>query len=769
MSRHPVLLTTVATTACVALCTSAAATSVDPLHTSSSQATATDIEDHNAVAKKTPKASLKQTYVEGSQTFQWNDQKHHVMISGGKIMHAWTAGGQKHSSQIGKAGYVGTPVAFMWDNEQHYFARTDKGAIKHHQYDPKKSWQEEEWVASGAKYDPAAGSMSNRQHLFYVDDNHRLQHVWRNPNGSTHLMRNNWSSLAEASGAPEVKLVGRPSIMKWEKQEHVFVRTIENDIAHFYWDPKTNKIRYYKWGKEKSITDVSAMATKDNQLVYYVNPQGRLKLLGWNRHTGYMSPEDWSRDGDSATEAAIIGRPQVFGHNEWHHVFAPRNDGSVRHYFRGPGKPIDHNTWLAAGSTDQPISAALLKGEQNMFLQTIQGNRQRAWYSTSEKTVKREDFGGWLATTTPRLDPLTEPQVSHHSAQNGHHMYLSVAYPGARSRVFISRDPELFPAGFTASLAHETDHTPAGSRVMWGGKDGKTYMSGVQDTGQLRQTSEKIAGQVDFADTWTPTLLGATGGIAAVNLGTEKAPANRLVATTETGLVTALVEGDGPTRWQHILRRPGLSEHVAVEDIDNNSAKIFARTTDGKLKVGIIDRNSNVSGAWSDMPELPSKKPITGKVASTRAPNGAAHVAVTDEAGKVFVASFAAGATTSAWRPVSDTAITGSPDIISTSNRGIVVTGRDKDKKALFSTSTNSSDFTEFEPARPKVGAGVTLNSDPVLVVPQGTGSPEWAIVGVNEAGNLVAAFRPKTQAKIATSPSLQATELAFEVTTLTE
>lgn len=686
-------------------------------------------------------SSLEQSYVEGSQMFQWHGQKHHVLVDNGALRHAWTVGDRFYDIPLGESGYVGNPVAFVWLNEQHYFARTENGALKHHWWTPEGgAWRDDLWVESGVKGDPAGGVMAGQQHLFYVDTDNKLQHVWQGSDRGP-LSRDCWTDRAETDGAPALKVKGRPSVFDWHGQQHVFIRTMDNDVAHFWWDASDNKIHYNKWGHEKAMADVAAMATNDIQMLYFVNEQGRLKRHAWHRFAGVLATEDWSKDGVSVTEAAVTGRPQVFADGEMHHAFAARNDGSVRHYFRDPGQDIQHDTWIPAGTATHQISGGMLHGEQTLFIVQRKGSRTRHWWKPSQDGVKSANFGRSISKRITTLDKITETRLNHIATKGGQYNYLNAAYPSSKARGFVSSEPHHFPEGFTTTTVGTTSNDEASGRIMWETKGGKIALGGVNQNGEFYHATEATSGAADFKSPWTLSLIEATGGIAATNVGSSESPMNFLVATTKDGVVSAQTDGTQKIRWQNLLLDPNIGTSLAIEKFDDQSAKVAALTKSGRVKIAQVDEYQNITLGWATLPELPSQKPAVGNIALT-INSSSMHIAAADESGQVFVITLEPGLTTGEWTAVGKKKITGELDILSVKNRGLVVAARDEDHKAMYSVRPHNGEFSEFVHARPKVGDYVVLHSDPLLVAAPSEAKMEWVILGSDEDGRPQAAYR---------------------------
>lgn len=693
--------------------------------------------------------SLEQTFHEGDGMLAFKGETHYARVREGRLTHSFTRNGKVERKTFEGNNFVGEPSAFVWEDRQiHFTARTSGGTLEHFWTEPDGSLGQGPWVTSGVAHDPVTGVMSGQQHVFYVDDKAQLQHMWWEPHPVQATQVNNWTESAipiDGSKKP-ITVTGRPSMIEWHGEHHVFVRTTDHRIGHFWWTPTDNAVRFDIWGDEKSATDVAAMATRKGKLLFYINEQGRLHRIGnivdpgTGKHK-VLPKEDWSADGVSETESAIMGRPQIYSTGDRHHVFAQRNDGSIRHYYKDPGGPVYHDTWAPAGTTIEPITGGILDGKETLFYTNMKGEHRHLWWDAETKQLHRNAFGdAGHNTKRPNLKMPSEPSIAEHQILEKDALFYSTVTSTGKGRVFYSNKLKSLPIHFTSVNSNERFGTSSGQRAIWEDTHDKVSIVGVNSKGTLLQTRQTSAENVQFERNWTSSLLNATGGVAVVEGRIAEKDQHLLAATVHDGIVVATSDGKKPLRWQYVLRHNNLEPYVSLEVGSGGAVHLFAQTTDGRIMVAPARSPENFSKNWSTLPELPNKRPITGHFSTAPSFTEAVLVAAADDQGKVFVFNDKE----ESWESVGTSATSGVPAIAeSPITNEIIVASRDSEKRVLHSRKPIDGKFSEFEQMRAPGGPPVKMYSEVHLTTFQDHPTIDWMAVGYDADNTLFSAFRP--------------------------
>lgn len=681
--------------------------------------------------------SQEQVFSEGGQLYAVGAEKNYVLTHGGKLVHAFADSTPQVTAATAEQ-VVGAPVTWHGPDGDHVVVRTAAGGLQHFSWDRAHPDQRSAgFVASSdVADDPAAATMSGQYHIFYVSSaGHLMQRLW-DP-GAPEGMRG--SSWTEAASEEPVFVKGRPSVFEWNGQQHVFVRAADDTLAHFWWDPAVGKIQVGTWGEERAYADVTTLAGKDSQTVFYVNYVGQLKRATWHATNGWEPEQNWSIS-EAGGGKGIVGRPQSFGVGDQQHVLARHHDGSVTHFMKTASTDVHQWEWLPPGTVDTDIAAAALNGDQDLFVTDRAGQRRHVWWSPNAEKTAHEYWGERLPMSArPALAVPAEPQLDVTVLDEDAVVGTRSNPDGSAQLLSLTRDGAVH----TTELRSGADGAASVRRVgVWSGADGTAEMAVTSPAGDVMVEVR----QVDGTPVGEPglTLIDALGSVASAPVTVDGKQARQLAVVTKAGVLTAVAAPGEPVQWRPILRSlDGLTPMIEMVPTGGAAAVVFARATNGHMLVAAAQGSQAV---WEMVPLLPGDQTVAGEVSAVTSADGVLYVAATDAQGQVFV-NRTHGQGWLGWVPVGAGRTVGTPQVaVHPQSGGVVVVSRDEAQQAVVSTSADGAAFTDFEVAAHAGGEPPVFASD-VHVVPTPVNETVLATVGVTAAGEVVPGVTlPKSQ-----------------------
>lgn len=669
-----------------------------------------------------------QVFVEGSQLYAVGAEKNYVATHQGALVHGFadsTPGAQAVTAEQ----FVGTPVAWHGQDGDHVVVRTATGGLQHFSWDRTNPTERSAgFVAeSDVAGDPAAAIMGGKYHVFYVSTaGHLMQRLW-DPGAPEGIRGSSWTE--SASGEP-VFVKGRPSVFEWNGQQHVFVRAADDTLAHFWWDPEVGSIQVGSWGQERTFADVTTLAGKDSQTVFYVNYAGQLKRATWHAEHGWEPEQNWSIS-EQGGGKGIVGRPQSFGLADGQHVFARHHDGSVTHFMKSAGTDVHRWEWLPPGTVDTDIAAALLNGDQDVFVTDRTGQQRHVWWSPAAQKTAHELWGDPLpAPHKPTLQAPAEPQlatavvadkavVGTRSNPDGSAQLMAVTSTGAVTQ--------------TPLRSGQAGDASARAVGLWPNGDGHTTVAIVSPTGDVT-TQVQPAGAAPLAEPQL-ALIDALGPVASVPVVVDGQQARQFAVVTRSGMLTAVAAAGEPLQWHPILRSlDGLTPMVEMAPATGAVAVVFAQATSGQVLVAAVQGSQ---ATWEAVPLLPGDQVVASQVTAAASAEGVLFVAAANAEGHVF-ANRTRGQGWLGWVQVGSVPTVGTPQVAVHPDSGqVVVVTRNTARHAVVSSSVDGAQFGEFAVAA-HGGDEPPVFASEVQVVPVSVDGQLLPTVGVNDAGEVV-------------------------------
>ena len=170
-------------------------------------------------------------------------QEQHVFAtdSAGKLRHWWWDPNKKEgggmSADTWGSGVQGKPALFLYGAQQHVFVRGTDGNVQHFWWDPVNAGDpaggksHDTWSSGGGlTSDPLALVYGNQQHAFARDARGNLQHWWwypdETPGGSWN--QDSWHDGGGLAGSPAGFVTGQ--------QQHVLAPDSGGRLRHWWWD-----------------------------------------------------------------------------------------------------------------------------------------------------------------------------------------------------------------------------------------------------------------------------------------------------------------------------------------------------------------------------------------------------------------------------------------------------------------------------------------------------------------------------------------------------
>ncbi|MEU9864452.1 exo-alpha-sialidase [Streptomyces sp. NPDC047971] len=210
-----------------------------------------------------------------------------VRATNGGLLHIWWDAGSgelNRQSWAADGTLAGDPVAVVYGDQQHVWAAGSDGRLHHWWWTKGIGVRHEIWTGS-AKGTPTAFVYRGQQHVYASDGQGVLTHWWWD-HGTRAVKK---ETLPVPAPSAE-RLAGRPVAFVHGTQQHIFARTTDDRLAHWWWDP-TAKNKFAVWpGSVHS--DPVAHSVDGTQHVYGASVDGTLTHWWWNTTDG-VRQEDW--------------------------------------------------------------------------------------------------------------------------------------------------------------------------------------------------------------------------------------------------------------------------------------------------------------------------------------------------------------------------------------------------------------------------------------------------------------------------------------------
>ncbi|BFU47518.1 hypothetical protein KRMM14A1004_57550 [Krasilnikovia sp. MM14-A1004] len=295
------------------------------------------------------------------------DNQQHVFARGadGKLHHwKWVTGEGRGYESWGEE-LAGTPMSYVYGKQQHVLGRGADGKLHHWIWEPGKARSHSIW-AEGLAGDPAGYATDNAQHIYARGTDGKLHH---------------WSWTQGVGYAHEVigdGISGDPAAYVLGTQHHVWARGTDGKLTHWVWEPgKAPRRETWDGGL---AGDPVAFVYGDQQHVFGRGTDGQLHHWKWTPGegrghetwggslagdpTGYATADaqhiyargtdgqlhhwSWTRGVGRATEVlgdGIAGDPTSYVLGTQHHVWARGTDAKLNHWVWETGKPTRRETW----------------------------------------------------------------------------------------------------------------------------------------------------------------------------------------------------------------------------------------------------------------------------------------------------------------------------------------------------------------------------------------------------------------------------------------
>jgi hypothetical protein len=335
------------------------------------------------------------------------------------------------------------------------FYRSQRNTIEHVYYDTTKGLlADPPWAGPGSKTNaPAAGGnpaalyANSQQHVFYRTVDNALQHVFYDE--TSHDM------TSEAWTVPGA-ILGDPCTMATSNQQHVFYRLHDNSVMHAFYDTSTKNRTIEYWGMAANARtplpvatgNPVTMVTGDQQHVFYRSVAQDLVHQYWDPASG-LHAERWAGrftdNGGPSGDCAVM----VTGSNQQQHAFYISGSNELMQVFTPPANSKE--VWVApytsnanATKTNAPQlntrPATMLSSQQNVFYQALNGDI----FEASSNPAAKQLSVTLLDWTSQFTNPANPPSPAGNPV---------VAVDDQQSMFYRAVDSEIYRAFNTPSTS----------------------------------------------------------------------------------------------------------------------------------------------------------------------------------------------------------------------------------------------------------------------------------------------------------------------------
>jgi hypothetical protein len=173
-------------------------------------------------------------------------------------------------------------------------------------------------------------------------------------------------------------------------QQHVFARTENGELVHWYWwpgiDPATDN-----WGVTSGVaSDPTGFSTGSQHHVFFRNDAGNLEHRFFDDSSGTINGV-WPG-------GTFVGNPHAFTHGDQQHIFGSKANGDLAHWYWFPGIDAGYDDWGAQGVVDGDPFGISTPGQHHVFYRTSNGSIEHRYFNDASSSIHVDNWGGNLAT-----------------------------------------------------------------------------------------------------------------------------------------------------------------------------------------------------------------------------------------------------------------------------------------------------------------------------------------------------------------------------------
>jgi len=296
------------------------------------------------------------------------------------LLERWLPAGPSKPWGTGTTAIVDEPVAVIFKNQEHIFARSRAGELAHWYANISTGTGSHDIWGTGISGTPAALVVGNAEHAWATDGTGALQHWWWNANEG--IQRDTW-----AQGT-----TGRPSAVLDSSAQHVFVRTQAGALLHLWWDTQHGKQQELLEKTDdgsacaefpRLASDPVATIIGGAQHAWAIDVSGALQHFWWNPGQTWRY-ETWGSD--------VVGRPAIMQVGDAQHAFVRGTSGALLHFWWSSTQGLQHDEWSGSVTiAEDPV--ALLDGvTQDVFARDEHGELHR-WTWSAATGLAHESWG----------------------------------------------------------------------------------------------------------------------------------------------------------------------------------------------------------------------------------------------------------------------------------------------------------------------------------------------------------------------------------------
>lgn len=269
-----------------------------------------------------------------------------------------------------------SPLAYVYRDEQHVFARGPKGRLLHWYWGPTMSRPAREiWGAGDVAGIPTGFVYGLQQHVFARSVRGELLHWYWEPGGG--IVRGVWGD----------GLAGDPTAYVYEDQEHVFARGPRGEVLHRFWYPGAEGYQKDVWG-EGVTGRLTGFQWHEQQHVYARGADGQARHWWWEPGS-WVQSEAWGQ-GFAGDPASFVFPPL-----DQQHLFGRGARGELLHRWWSPQKAgVDADVWGDSVASD-PMGF-VYADQQHVFARSVRGELAHWWWTLGDGTLRANTWGGGL-------------------------------------------------------------------------------------------------------------------------------------------------------------------------------------------------------------------------------------------------------------------------------------------------------------------------------------------------------------------------------------
>lgn len=320
-----------------------------------------------------------------------------------------------------------TGQAYRYLDQQHVTAVSTAGTLTNLMWSPATDKVAQDWGSQKLVGKPIGYVHNGQQHVFARSSENTISHWWQAGTGAPVL--DHWGT--------EGRVMSSPSGFAYQRQQHLFYRNPDGNLEHKFWDQGTDQITTGVWAGGTFVGDPFAFVHRDQQHIF-------ARATDSSLHHWYWKPGSDPAHDNWGVTSGVASNPTGFSTGSQHHVFFRNTDGQLQHRFFDDGSgQLLGDVWSGGPFVGNPHAIAH-KGQQHVFARTTNGDLLHFYWSP---TVDPPQSDNWGAVGVVTDDPFGL------STSDAHHVFYRIANGSIEHRFFIDAEARLVTDNWGGSVA----------------------------------------------------------------------------------------------------------------------------------------------------------------------------------------------------------------------------------------------------------------------------------------------------------------------------